>query len=74
MLSTMTDKTYVVDGMTCGHCTRSVEEEVSELEGIEVLEVDLDSGRLVVRGETVDDEAEAVPVAAVPAKEERPAK
>jgi copper chaperone CopZ len=57
MVSSMTEKTYVVEGMTCGHCTRSVEEEVSELEGVQVLEVDLESGRLVVRGETVDDEA-----------------
>ena len=32
--------TYVVVGMTCGHCELSIREEVAELEG--VLEVDAD--------------------------------
>lgn len=40
--------TYTVSGMTCGHCVASVKEEVSEISGVTQVDVDLDSGRLVV--------------------------
>lgn len=40
--------TFTVSGMTCGHCVASVEEEVSEIPGVQSVEVDLESGRLVV--------------------------
>jgi copper chaperone len=40
--------TGTVSGMTCGHCVASVTEEVQEIPGVERVEVDLDSGRLVV--------------------------
>jgi copper chaperone len=53
----MTEKSYTVVGMTCDHCVLSVREEVSEVEGIEAVDVDLGSGRLQVRGEHVSDEA-----------------
>ncbi len=49
--------TYTVSGMTCEHCVRSVTEEVSEVPGVEAVEVDLASGRLVVRGDGVEDDA-----------------
>ncbi len=52
-----TEKTYAVEGMTCGHCEMSVREEVEELAGVESAEADHSAGRLVVRGEDVDDEA-----------------
>ena len=44
----MSTETYTVTGMTCGHCVSSVTEEVSELPGVTDVQVDLDSGRLVV--------------------------
>lgn len=50
-------RTYTVAGMTCGHCVASVREEVSELAGVDRVEVDLDSGRLTVSGTDVDDAA-----------------
>jgi len=40
--------TWTVTGMTCGHCVASVTEEVSALAGVEGVEVDLESGRVVV--------------------------
>jgi copper chaperone len=49
--------TYSVSGMTCEHCARSVTEEVSEVPGVEAVEVDLAGGRLLVRGDGVDDDA-----------------
>lgn len=42
----MSDNTYTVSGMTCGHCVASVTEEVSEIEGVRNVEVDLASGAL----------------------------
>lgn len=57
-------RTYIVEGMTCDHCRLSVTEEVSEVPGAEVLEVDVASGRLVVRGDVADEAvADAVAVA-----------
>ena len=50
-------RTYSVSGMTCSHCVLSVREEVSEVAGIDAVDVDLDSGRLTVSGEGFTDEA-----------------
>jgi copper chaperone len=50
-------RTYKVLGMTCNHCVASVQEEVSELPGVEQVQVDLDSGLLTVDGPAIDDEA-----------------
>jgi copper chaperone len=47
----MTTSTYTVTGMTCGHCVASVTEEVSEVAGVQDVQVDLGSGRMVVTGE-----------------------
>lgn len=43
--------TYTVVGMTCGHCVASVTEEVSEVPGVDAVEVDLATGRLTVSGD-----------------------
>jgi copper chaperone len=47
---------YVVTGMTCDHCVRSVREEVSEVEGVERVDVELTSGRLTVAGAGFSDD------------------
>lgn len=52
-----TEKTYTVEGMTCGHCESSVREEVEEIVGVESAKADHTSGRLTVRGEDVEDDA-----------------
>ncbi len=44
----MSTSTYTVSGMTCGHCVASVTEEVSEIPGVDDVQVELDSGRLTV--------------------------
>ncbi|GAB2645568.1 heavy-metal-associated domain-containing protein [Gordonia jinhuaensis] len=41
---------YQVTGMTCGHCEMSVREEVSEVPGVEDVEVSAQTGKLVVSG------------------------
>lgn len=53
----MEQKTYTVSGMTCGHCEASVREEVGEVAGVSAVEVSHETGRLVVSGEGVSDEA-----------------
>jgi copper chaperone CopZ len=59
----MTEKTYTVNGMTCGHCALSVREVVSEVAGVQAVDVDLSSGRVVVRGSRIDDTAVEAAVA-----------
>ena len=54
---TVEQRTYTVSGMTCGHCEMSVREEVSEVAGVQGVEVSHETGRLVVSGEGVSDEA-----------------
>ncbi|MEW9554000.1 heavy-metal-associated domain-containing protein [Nonomuraea sp. NPDC050783] len=44
----MTVMTYQVEGMTCGHCVRSVTEEVGKVPGVSGVEVDLASGAVTV--------------------------
>lgn len=43
-----TTATYVVKGMTCGHCVNAVTQAVSELGGVQDVNVDLASGRVTV--------------------------
>lgn len=44
----MTQSTYTVTGMTCGHCVASVTEEVGEIPGVEHVDVVLETGALTV--------------------------
>jgi copper chaperone CopZ len=40
----MTTTTYSVSGMTCGHCTAAVTEELSKLIGVQGVSIDLNAG------------------------------
>jgi copper chaperone CopZ len=51
---TPTTHEYVVEGMTCEHCKASVTEEVSEVAGVQDVQVDLASGRMTVLGDPED--------------------
>ncbi len=53
----MSTATFVVAGMTCEHCVRSVTEEVSEVTGVTQVDVDLASGALVVTSAAAVDDA-----------------
>jgi copper ion binding protein len=48
----MADTNYTVTGMTCGHCVASVTEEISELAGVQGVEVELATGRVAVTSDT----------------------
>ena len=44
--------------MTCGHCVASVTEEVTELDGVEAVDVDLATGAVTVTStEPLEDDA-----------------
>ncbi len=42
---------YNVTGMTCGHCELSIREEVSQIAGVEDIQVSAQTGKLVVTGQ-----------------------
>jgi copper chaperone CopZ len=52
----MEQLTYTVPGLSCGHCEAAVTEEVTEVDGVEGVAVDLETKLVVVRGEGVSDE------------------
>jgi copper ion binding protein len=52
-------RTFTVTGMTCGHCVASVTEEVSEVPGVDHVDVVLETGAVTVTS------AEPVDAAAV---------
>lgn len=59
----MATKNYTVKGMTCQHCVMSVTEEVSDVDGVSAVDVDLASGRLsVTASSAIDDQAIAAAV------------
>jgi copper chaperone CopZ len=47
--------TYTVPGMHCGHCKQAVSEEISAVDGVESVEVDLDTKLVKVVGDSLDD-------------------
>ena len=48
---------YSVPAIHCAHCAMSIREEVSEVEGVEDIDVDLDSKVVTIRGNDLDDAA-----------------
>lgn len=40
--------TWIVNGMTCQHCAASVTEELQEIDGVEGVQVDVETGQVVV--------------------------
>ena len=52
----MTDTlTYTVPAMHCGHCKQAVSQEISAVEGVDSVEVDLDTKLVTVVGSSLDD-------------------
>lgn len=51
----MAQTTYKVEGMTCGHCELSVQEEIGEISGVTAVKADHTTGDVVVDGEGFSD-------------------
>ncbi len=56
-MSNAGEQIYVVEGMSCGHCRTAVAAEVEQVAGVSAVDVDLESGRVTVRGEEVSETA-----------------
>ena len=56
--SSMSDTiVYTVPAIHCAHCAMSIREEVSEVEGVEDVAVDLDTKVVTISGRALDDVA-----------------
>jgi copper chaperone len=51
----MSEISYSVPGMHCGHCERAVSEELRQVEGVDSVHVDLATKLVTVRGARLDD-------------------
>ena len=51
----MSEITYTVAGMHCGHCKTAVTEELEAVEGVDGVVVDLETKLVTVRGSDLDD-------------------
>jgi copper chaperone len=47
--------TYSVPAIHCAHCAMSIREEISEIEGVEEIDVNLDAKLVTVSGRELDD-------------------
>jgi copper chaperone len=54
----MSESTYTVTGMTCAHCVASVTEEISEIDGVTGVAVDLPTGAVTVTSQSPVDDAD----------------
>lgn len=54
----MTESTYTVSGMACGHCASSVTEEIERIAGVTAVHVDVDNGSVTVTSDEDLDIAE----------------
>lgn len=57
MADTTTISEYMVTGMVCQHCVDAVTKEISAIEGVTGVEVDLAVGRVRVTSHTMVDDA-----------------
>lgn len=49
-----TNLSFMVPGMTCGHCTSAVESELMKVTGVQTVHIDLDTKAVAVTGTDLD--------------------
>ena len=49
--------TYSVPGVSCAHCRTAITNEVSRVEGVDSVDVDLDAKTVRISGEPLDEQA-----------------
>jgi copper chaperone len=50
----MTEMTFSVRGMSCGHCKQAVSEELLAVDGVDSVDIDLDTKLVVIHGSELD--------------------
>lgn len=60
----MNTSTYQLTGLTCGHCVNAVTEEVSAIDGVSAVEIDLVAGGTSTLSVTAEGEVSADALAA----------
>jgi len=53
-MSDLQQLVFSVPGISCGHCEEAITREVSAVDGVAAVDVDLDSKLVTVRGEALD--------------------
>jgi copper chaperone len=53
----MTTLTYSVPGVSCAHCRSAITKEVSNVDGVATVDVDLETKTVTVTGEQLDETA-----------------
>jgi copper chaperone CopZ len=56
-MSSTANRTYLVEGMSCDHCKAAITDEVSQIAGVESVDVDLQSKVVRITGHHLDDAA-----------------
>jgi copper chaperone len=51
----MSEITYSVPAMSCGHCKQAVSSELGAVAGVDSVDVDLETKLVIVRGHDLDD-------------------
>jgi copper chaperone CopZ len=54
----MSTQTFTVTGMTCSHCAASVTEEISEIDGVQDVDVVVETGAVTVTSTAPLDESD----------------
>ena len=67
----MSEISYSVPGMHCGHCELAVSEELRQVEGVDSVQVDLATKLVTVRGARLDDASLRAPIEAAGYNAER---
>jgi len=57
MSQTAEELKYSVPDMSCGHCRAAITHEVEQVAGVSSVDVDLDTKRVTVAGQQLDDAA-----------------
>ena len=53
----MANATFIVEGMTCGHCVKAVSEEVAGVAGVQRVDIDLAGKTMAVDADVIDVDA-----------------
>ena len=51
---TNSDNSYLIQGMTCNHCKQTATEAIESCLGVEKVDIDLDSGQTIIRGNNLN--------------------